>query len=53
MIEKLFKGFITLFVVCVFIFMSFWIIKNASYYLWYEDLVLKTIQETVKAESLK
>ena len=53
MIEKLFKGFITLFVVCVFIFISFWIIKNASYYLWYEDLVLKTIQETVKAESLK
>lgn len=53
MIEKLFKGFITLFVIGVFIFISFWIIKNASYYLWYEDLVLKTIQETVKAESLK
>jgi len=53
MLERLFQYFITALVICVFVFGSFWIIKNASYYFWYKDLTIKTIQEIVKSECLK
>lgn len=52
MIKALCKGFITSIVVCTFIFGSFWIIKNISYFFFYESLTIKTIQTTVKAECL-
>jgi hypothetical protein len=40
-------------ILAVFIFVGmFWIVKNGSYLLWYEDMVEDTIKEVVKQECL-
>lgn len=38
---------------CFFIYATYWIAKNVSYWLFYEDMVVETIKEMVKLESLK
>ena len=53
MFIKIFKGFIAVIATCILIYTLFWIAKNTSYFFFYEDLVIKTIQETVKSECLK
>jgi nitrogen fixation-related uncharacterized protein len=44
---------LTIIIVCVFLYGMFWLAKNGSYFLWYEDMVKDTIREMVKAEALK
>lgn len=42
--------------ICSLLFLmygGYWVLKNGSYYLWYEDMVKETIQEMVKEKSLK
>lgn len=43
---------LTIAVIVAFLAVAFWVAKNGSYYLWYEDMVIETIKETVKAECL-
>lgn len=38
--------------VCLIVGM-YWLAKNGSYWLWYEDMVKETIREMVKQEALK
>lgn len=40
-------------VICLFIYGSYWIAKSVSYSMWYEDMVEKTVREMVKKEALK
>ncbi len=40
-------------IVCVLIYGAYWLNKNGSYFLWYEDMVKDTIRGMVKAEALK
>lgn len=35
------------------LFGMYWLAKNGSYWLWYEDMVKETIREMVKQEALK
>ena len=44
-------GFVV-FVVCIFLYGSFWFAKNVSYWLWYEEMVKETVIEMVKPEAL-
>lgn len=39
--------------ICAFIYGAYWVAKNGSYWLWYEDMVKDTVREMVKQESLK
>lgn len=32
---------------------AFWLAKKGSYFFWYEDMVHKTIMDTVKQDALK
>lgn len=50
---KVFKAFIAAIATCILIYTLFWISKNTSYFFFYEDLVTKTVQETIKTECLK
>jgi len=36
----------------LFTYGTFWVAKNVSYYFFYEDLVIETIKEEVKQDSL-
>lgn len=40
-------------VICVVIYGGYYLAKNASYWLFYEDMVKETVQEMVKQEALK
>lgn len=37
----------------VLIYGGYWIAKNVSYFVFYEDMVIETIKETIKPEYLK
>ena len=36
-----------------FIYCAYFLAKNVSYYLWYDDMVKETVREMVKQEALK
>ena len=36
-----------------FFYGAYWVTKNGSYWLWYEDMVKGTVREMVKQEALK
>jgi len=38
---------------CVFLYGTYWVAKNVSYAIFYEDMVQQTITEMVKPEYLK
>ena len=38
---------------CSLIYAMYWVTKNVSYWIFYEDLVTNTIQQMVKPEALK
>ena len=40
-------------VMCAALYGWWWLLKNGSYWLWYEDLVKETIREVVRQEALK
>jgi high-affinity Fe2+/Pb2+ permease len=40
-------------VAIAFAYGCWWLSKNGSYWLWYEDMVIETIKATVKPEFLK
>ena len=44
---------VAIIVFCAFIYGSYWVTKNGSYWFFYEDMVKSTIQEAVKQDSLK
>jgi hypothetical protein len=37
---------------CFFVYGCYWVAKTGSYWLFYEDMVVETISETVKPECL-
>ena len=39
--------------ICAFLYGAYWVAKNGSYWLWYEDMVKGTVREMVKQEALK
>ncbi len=39
--------------ICAFLYGAYWLAKNGSYWLWYEDMVKDTIREMVKQEAMK
>lgn len=47
------KLFIAIFILCGWIYACYWIAKNVSYFVFYEDMVEQTIKDTVKQEALK
>jgi len=47
------KTLVSIFILCVLIYAMYWVAKNVSYVLFYEDLVLETIREVVKEDALK
>lgn len=40
-----------IFIACLY--GAYWLVKNGSYWLWYEDMVKDTVREIVKEEALK
>ena len=42
-----------LFIGFAFLYGAYWLLKNGSYWLWYEEMVKETIKELVKTEALK
>ena len=38
--------------ICAFFCGAFWVAKNGSYWLWYENMVKDTVREMVKQEAL-
>lgn len=40
-------------VVCFFVWGVYWVAKSFSYWLFYEDMVIDTIKETVQQQYLK
>ena len=45
--------FLGVLAICAFLYGAYWLAKNGSYWLWYEDMVKGTIREMVKQEALK
>ena len=46
-------GALGLALICVFIYGCYFVAKNVSYSLFYEDMVRQTVQEMVNEKSLK
>jgi hypothetical protein len=44
--------FVAAIAICALLYGAFWLAKNGSYWLWYEDMVKETIREMVRQESL-
>lgn len=38
--------------ICAFLYCTYWMAKNGSYWLWYEDMVKEIVREMVKQEAL-
>lgn len=38
--------------ICLFVYGCYWVAKTTSYKIFYEDMVIETIRETVKPEYL-
>lgn len=51
--KQLITGFFGIILIAVIVYSSYWIIKTVSYGMFYEDMVIETIHETVKPGALK
>ena len=53
MFKVIITGIVSLFVALSILYGCYWVVKTVSYSFFYEDMVIRTINKTVKPEALK